>query len=150
MKPITNKIPNLYQNVFYALLAICWLTGVGFYILDIWFMVESEFGSEKHFLQLPSLQIHAATAFFIMVFFGAFFFGHMSRVKKMAHSQKSGWTLISALAYLIFSAYLLYYIGNESMRIFVMYSHLIIGFLLPVMLICHLISHKRNKQKLKK
>lgn len=150
MKPITNKVSHLYQNIFYILLASCWITGIGFFVLDTWLIVEGEFGPEKHFLQLPSLQVHAATAFFIMVFFGGFFFGHMPRARKVPHSQTSGWILLSALGYLIFSAYLLYYIGNESIRFYVMYSHLIIGVLLPIMLACHLRSHKQNKRKLKR
>lgn len=150
MKAITNKVSTTYQNVFYSILVLCWVTGVAFFVLDTWFKVEGEFGPQKHFLLIPSLEIHAATSFLIMVFFGAFFFGHFPRTKKRKYAQKSGWTMLIGLGYLIFSAYLLYYLGDETMRLYAMYSHLVLGFLLPGVLVLHLRSHHKNKSKRKK
>ncbi len=150
MKPITNKVPKKYQHILNGLLTVCWLTGVAFFVLNTWFDIEGEFGPEKHFLLHPSLQIHAATAFLITVIFGAFLFSHFPRTKTLKHAQKSGWTMLATLGYLIFSAYLLYYVGNETARFYVMYSHLIVGFVLPVILVLHLRSHKKNKSKRKK
>lgn len=143
MKPITNKIPKLYQQMINWTLAICWGTGIAFFVLSTWVQVEGEFGPEKHFLQIPSLQVHAASAFILMLFFGALFFGHKPRVSHMQHGQRSGNYLVNSFFFLIVSAYALYYIADQTWREYIGYAHLAVGLILPVILIVHIRSHQQ-------
>lgn len=150
MKPITNKIPVLYKRILYLCFTTSWLTGLTFFILDTWMMVEGEFGPEKHFLQTPALEVHAISAFLMIFFFGGLVFGHYPRTKRLDHSKGSGNTLMYATACSIVSAYLLYYVGDELVREYVAYLHLCIGFSLPIVLIVHIQSHKKHNKKLKR
>ena len=63
MAVITSRIPVFYRWFLYTITAASWLTGLMFFVLSRWFMVEGEFGPEKHPWQFPILMAHGASAF---------------------------------------------------------------------------------------
>jgi hypothetical protein len=139
MARITVKIPLNYKKFLFSLLTISWVSGILFFILKTWFLVEGEFGPEKHPLQQPLLMLHGASAFLLMISYGALITGHVPSAWKLNRSRYIGITLVSILSFQIISAYMLYYLANESLRDIIAYMHLFAGISIPFILTTHII-----------
>jgi hypothetical protein len=130
-----------------TLVTVSWTSGVLFFTFNRWVRIDSEFGTLNHPLQHIFLTIHGASAFLMMILYG-FFIGthvipHWQRPKKVPF----GPSLFFSIGGLIFSAYLLYYVGHTGVRTIVMAVHVSIGFLLPVIMGLHITAMiKRSKQ----
>jgi len=136
---ITLKISKRVQLSLYSIVAISLITGVLFFVLKTWFDVEGDFGLEKHPWQFPVLKIHAASAFGMMLFSGAMLASHVQFGWRSQRSRKTGITLISIFSIQILSAYLLYYLANETARIITEYIHLAVGVSIPLALFAHIV-----------
>ena len=143
------KIPKPYQMWFFALLAVAWISGITFFSLHSWFMVEGKYGLVKHPWQFPALQIHGATAFLMMISFGFLLGSHVPRSWKMKPKRKLGIALIAIFSFQIITAYILYYIAQDDPRVLVAYAHLAVGFLFPLILMLHIIMKVKAKKKKK-
>jgi len=149
--------PKLYRQCLYGLLLLSWCSGGGFFILKTWFIQEGEYGLVKHAWQYPALQIHGAMAFLMMVGFGFVLGAHMPSSWKTKQKRKTGILLIAMPCLLIMSGYLLYYVAEDTFREWVEYTHLAIGFLLPLSLALHIAMKvkyrnvkRKNEDKLEK
>lgn len=140
------RVPKPYQVGLLILMAISWFSGLVFFILKTWFVVEGDYGLVKHAWQFPALQVHGFGAFMMMICFGFLLGSHIQYSWKTKKKRKSGLALIVMPAFLIITAYLLYYIAQDDLRDLIAYAHLAVGFMLPVVLILHIVT----KIKLKK
>lgn len=150
MAKITFKIPQKIQKLLFTLVGTSWFTGILFFVLKTWFIVEGEFGPEKHPWQFPTLMIHAASAFLIMILYGALLITHVPSSWKLNRMRVLGISLITVVAFQIISAYLLYYLANEQIRDIVEYLHLGAGFTLPFILTAHIIIGVKSGKRYKK
>lgn len=141
------KIPKPYQTWLFTLLAVCWFSGTGFFILKMWFMVEGDYGPVKHPWQFPSLQIHGAAAFLMMITFGFMLGSHVPASWKVRPLRKLGIALVAMPTFLIITAYLLYYIAQDDIREIIGYAHLAVGVCLPGILVAHIVARKKRKKK---
>lgn len=145
-----QKVKNKwnYKKMFFLVLATSWVTGLAFFILNNFYIMNGEFGGQKHSWQYPILKIHGGSSFFIMVVFGYFLSAH---VRKNWYSRKSKPILGVALLIMpilsMITAYILYYISSDGARQIVSYIHFFIGFFLPFMLIIHIVQMTRSKTK---
>ena len=139
----TIKVPKKQQKILFSVLAIAWLSGISFFILNQWVMVEGEFGYEKHPMQFVSLQIHGFTAFLMIMIFGYLLASHVKHSWKVKPKSKFGIILLTMHGWLILTAYILYYWVGENNRVFVSYAHLIVGFCYPIILILHIIFKRK-------
>ena len=147
---IKAKFSNFYRRTLYALFTVSWVTGTAFFSLSRWFMVEGDFGPEKHPWQFPVLMAHGASAFLVMFFFGFIMASHVPITWKLKQIRTIGIILVSCVVFQMISAYLLYYLANEEIRDVVANLHALIGFLLPVVLTIHIIHALRIRRKAKK
>jgi hypothetical protein len=143
---ITLRISKKVQWALFMLISISLLTGWLFFALKTWFLVEGEFGLEKHPWQFPVLKIHAASAFLIMLLYGALWGSHVQFGWRSQRSRRSGTVMTSLIGLQVITAYLLYYLSDESMREFIEYLHLAIGTALPLGLITHIVFGRRYKK----
>jgi len=150
MALITVKIPLKYKNFLFTLFAISFVTGITFFVLKTWFVVEGEFGPEKHPLQLPMLMIHGASAFLLMISYGALLTGHVPSTWKTKRSRYLGLSMVSVFTFQIISAYCLYYLANEDIRDIIEYMHLFTGISIPFILTAHIIIGRKNRGRRKK
>ncbi|MBL4839058.1 MAG: hypothetical protein JKY34_15930 [Kordiimonadaceae bacterium] len=146
LQRMTQKIPTLYRRVLYVTLSASWVTGIVFFILRDFIIIEGDFGPEKHPWQYPALMVHGLAAFFMIIGFGGLLFAHIPYSWRSKRQRLWGLTLISAVAFQIITAYLLYYMNSELSREVVGYFHLGIGGLLPFLLITHIISGIRSRK----
>lgn len=140
------KVAKYYKIWVFSAFAAAWLSGIIFFVLKTWFVVDGEFGLIKHPLQFPALQVHGAAAFVMMVTFGYFLGTHIQHAWKVKPRRILGISLVVMTAFLIMTAYLLYYIAQDAFRTFVGYAHLSVGTALPFILIAHVFS-KHSKRK---
>lgn len=143
------RIPKPRRLGLFALLLISWTSGVTFFILNTWISVEGEFGLEKHPWQFKVLKIHGGAAFLMMVAFGYFLGTHVPAGWKIRSLRPLGLSVVLAQGCLIVSAYLLYYLGDETLRQSAAYVHAFIGFSLPMLLVAHIRQGtlRRRKQR---
>jgi hypothetical protein len=141
------KIPKPYQLWLYCIVAISWCSGTTFFILHTWFMVEGKYGLVKHSWQYPSLQIHGAAAFLMMISFGFLLGSHVPRSWKITPKRKLGIGLVTIIAFQMITAYSLYYIAQDEPRVIVAYAHLSVGFIFPIILILHIFAKKKAQRK---
>ncbi|KAF3981669.1 MAG: hypothetical protein HFP81_03440 [Methylococcales symbiont of Hymedesmia sp. n. MRB-2018] len=147
---VKTKFPAPYRSLLFCVLFLSWVTGSGFYILSNWFTVEGDFGLEKHPWQFPVLMVHGASAFLMMIVFGALLIPHFISSWKMNRMRILGSILFASISFQIFTAYLLYYLANEEWRLWVSNSHALVGFILPFQLMLHIFLgiYLRRKRRL--
>jgi MFS family permease len=143
MSLISLRIPQLYRWIFYGLLALSLCSGLVFFILQQWFEIEGEFGPQKNPWQAVVIRIHGASAFFMLMSFGALLAAHIPYGWKSTRSRKSGVFIASLVALQIILGYLLYYLADETVRQYTGYVHIMFGLILPMALFIHL----RQRQK---
>lgn len=141
------KIPKSYRRTFYSLLAVSWLSGVTFFTLHTWFMIEGDYGLAKHPWQYPALQIHGAAAFLMMISLGFLLGTHVPRSWKVKPKRKLGIALVSIASFQIITAYILYYIAQDNPRVIIAYVHLAVGFTFPIILSLHVLMKKKASKK---
>ena len=147
MARINQKISKGYRRFFYLTLMLAWLSGVGFWVIRRFGMVEGDFGPEAHFLQFLLLQIHGFAAFTMLLCLGAIFSAHVPSGWSGKHAKKSGIVVISWVTLSIFSAYSLYYLVSEEWHEILANGHAILGVLLPLILFVHITIARKSKNK---
>jgi hypothetical protein len=138
-----------YKKCFFVILSVSWITGLSFFILNNFIDIEGEFGLEKHPWQFPILKIHGGVSFLIMVVFGYFLSAHVRKNLYLKNKKgiKSGLLLLSMPILCIITAYALYYISSDSSRQIMSYAHFFIGFLLPFVLLFHIVKMAKSTKR---
>ncbi|MBL6664305.1 MAG: hypothetical protein ISQ34_00495 [Rickettsiales bacterium] len=139
------KISKRYKNWLYLVLSVSWVSGVVFFILNNFYVIEGEFGVEKHPAQFLFLKIHGAAAFLMMITYGFFFGSHVKLSWRVKPVRKFGIILMSIPALLALSAYILYYVSSDWLHGMVAYFHLSLGIPFPIILVIHILLG-RNKR----
>lgn len=135
-------MPGWFRKGLYGLYAMAWCSGVSFFVMKTWLVVDGDFGPVKHPWQFPSLQVHGAAAFLMMITFGFILGAHVQYSWECHQHRKRGIAIIALNSSLMITAYLLYYIAQDDFRDVIEYIHLAIGFSLPLALIAHVWKRK--------
>ena len=145
MSRISVKMPHWLKRLLFGVLTLSWLSGVTFYVLNRWFGIEGEFGTQKHPWQYPVLQIHGFAAFIMLMSLGAVIAHHVPAAWKTKRLRWAGISLFSVLGVQLISAYLLYYLGNEDIRPIVSTIHTYNGLCIPLVLTVHIMLGIRSR-----
>lgn len=144
MKRIALHFPRVWKAALYAVILTSWLTGSLWFYLHRWVLIEGEFGEEHSAWEPVLLKIHGASAMLMTIYFGYLLASHVPTGLRSRRNQLLGWLLLGSVALLIATSYGLYYIGGESFRSVVSWSHLSIGLCLPLVLGMHIaVGHRR-------
>lgn len=152
MARVSTEISKGYRYFFYSLLTLSFLTGMGFWFMRHYFMVEGDFGPEAHFLQFPLLQLHGFAAFFMLMALGAIFSAHIPKTWSTKRAKKTGLGFLIAVSFSIVSAYSLYYLVSQEWHELLGNAHAVVGIMLPSLLAFHIIVARKsrlNKKTLK-
>ena len=141
----TVQVPSRFRRFLYAVLVTSWCSGVVFFILNQWVRVDGEFGPEKHPWQFGVLRIHGAGAFLMMITFGYLLASHVKVGWPLKKFHPMGLVSVGSVAFLIVSAYGLYYIGDPGLRALVAYCHAAVGVCLPILVTAHLVRARRRR-----
>ncbi|MGC3992220.1 MAG: hypothetical protein QM796_21500 [Chthoniobacteraceae bacterium] len=144
MKRIALHFPRLWKALLYLAFTLSWVTGSLWFYLHRWVRIQGDFGDEPSPWEHTLRQIHGGAAMLMMVFFGYLLASHVPAGLRSQRNRLFGLILVYALAFMIVTAYGLYYIGGDSFREIVSWAHLITGFALPLILILHIWSGHRS------
>ena len=144
---ISIKIPLNFRILLFIILLVSWVSGVTFYLLNNYVIVEGDFGPEKHPWQYNVLMTHGAAAFGMMIFYGSLLTSHIPSGWKSRRLKKLGISMLIALSVQVITAYLLYYMGDEQWRIIIANIHAFNGFVFPLLLITHIVFGMRFRRK---
>jgi hypothetical protein len=92
-----------------------------------------------------SLQIHGGAAMATLVLIGMLLSTHVRNAWRARRNRSNGVVLISLLGILILTGYFLYYASNERLRACSSWIHIVLGFLLPMMLVFHVVAGRRSR-----
>ena len=145
MPRIGFRVPKTYRYILYAILGVSLISGLTFYYLNTWGIVEGPFGPEIHPAQKYFLMVHGASAFLFMMSFGIMLANHVPATWRTKRSRVLGVALVSLGSFQIISAYCLYYIGSPEIRPILANAHTIIGTSIPIILIGHLVAGRKKR-----
>lgn len=147
MKRIGLHFPRLYKAALWLLLLLSWSTGIAWFILHRWVLVQGDFGEEHSAWEPVLIRIHAACAMLIMVYFGYLLGTHVTVGLRARRNRAMGIALLVILGFQILTAYGLYYVGGEDFRPLISWAHLMTGFSLPILLAIHVALGHRSAKK---
>lgn len=146
MSAVKIKLKPWFRRATYVILSISWLTGLTFFVMNNWITVEGDFGPEKHPMQFKVLLLHGAAAFMMLMIFGSMLTNHLPLSWQTKRLRKIGLMLTSFIIIQTVTAYLLYYLANESLRAITVWIHLSFGLCIPLVLGIHVVLGKRRTQ----
>ena len=145
MARVTLKIPWRYRTLLFLAILLSWVTGVAFFSLNEWVEIEGKFGPEKHPAQAIFLKIHGASAFLMMIGYGYMLATHIPAGYRSKRQRILGLSLVAAQAFLIVTAYGLYYVGGAEFHALIGYAHAAVGFSFPFVLGVHIVTGRRHR-----
>ncbi len=150
MRLIDLRLRTSVRRTLYAVLAMSWTTGLVFYALRRWFQIDGDFGLETHPWQQPVLQIHGAAAFTMLMLIGAMLLNHVPAGWRSGRSRVHGIVLASSMSLMVISAWCLYYLGAEDVRVWIGNVHLLVGMTLPIQIGLHVWLGRRARARSRK
>jgi hypothetical protein len=116
---------------------VLWLTGVAWLLLHYFGRIKGEFGPEANPLEPWMLRFHGLAMIVSLLGVGTLLVVHVWKGWAHRHQRLVGCVLLAAVALLVLTGYLLYYVGNEEDRSWVSLVHWLLGVALPVVFIIH-------------
>jgi hypothetical protein len=113
-----------------------WLTGA-LWLCFHYLLKRQGWLGVVHPLETSWLRVHAAFAFAAIWTFGFLWGTHVVPGWWIRRRVRSGVTLVAVAAWLMVSAYLLYYLGDEDQRFVVSVLHWSVGLGCPVIFLAH-------------
>jgi hypothetical protein len=121
-----------------------WLSGATWLLFHYFAPSGGEFGATTHPLEPWALKLHGAFAFAALWICGLLWGVHIVNGWSTRLRRGTGGALFGALAWLILSGYLLYYLGDETLRPAVSLLHWTIGLAVPIAFIAHRLAPRRH------
>ena len=144
---ITTRFPRLYRRFLYSVVLVSWCSGIAFFIFSRYVLIEGEFGPEKHSWQFPLLKLHGAAAFMMMVSLGAVITSHVPAGWRTGRHRVFGSVLLASVIFMVLSAWLLYYLSNDTNRELIGNIHAAVGVILPFTVFWHVLQGIRLKRQ---
>lgn len=133
-----------HRRLFYIVCLLVFLSGAiwaTLHYLDQASEISERFRRYKPWL----LSVHGLAAVGFVLLTGTLLSGHVPRAWRAEKNRANGAVLLTAVASMIISGYLLYYLSEESWRKFMSLFHLGLGLLSPGLLIWHIRSGRRTR-----
>jgi hypothetical protein len=126
--------------------SLLWLSGGLWILLEYFGQVEGDFGPEPSPLQPWLLRLHGLTMIPALLGFGGLFVVHVPKGWRSKRQRNTGIALLCINSVLIFSGYLLYYVGSDALRPWTSITHWGLGVWLPVLFIWHYLHGRRKRR----
>lgn len=139
----TKYLTSARIKAIFVIGAGLWLTGGVWLLLHHFMMRQTDYGPAPDPLERWSLVAHGAFAFASLWMFGLLWGAHIVKRWKAKRHRLSGGLMFVALAALMVSGYLLYYVGDDGWRALIGKGHWIIGLALPLPFALHWIVRAR-------
>lgn len=144
MRRNSAKLSYRHKVWLFAITILIYGSGVVWAYLHHFARRMSEFGEQPHPAEPWSLRLHGAAVMAILVILGTLLPTHVRFAWHARRNRPNGIMLISVFAFLILTGYGLYYFGDERLRSWTSWLHLVVGLALPLALILHIRSGRRS------
>lgn len=131
-----GRLSRRREVLVYVVLGTLWASGAGWLIFHYFLHQASEFGELPHPLEAWWLRLHGAAAFAALWLLGLLWAVHLVPAWN-ARRRSSGIVLSAITAMLAVSGYLIYYVGAESARAWIVLAHWLLGLAVIVPLLLH-------------
>lgn len=140
-RPDSIGLKRSQRYFLYAVLALLFLSGVAW---AYWNYLRSP-GDFETSAKSWAMKIHGAAAMAILVMIGILLNGHVRFAWRARRNRSNGSIFLSAFAVLTITGYGLYYAGDESLRGWTSWIHLVVGLALPILLLIHIFLGRRTR-----
>jgi hypothetical protein len=137
-------IPQRRKTSLYVALAVLFGSGILWLVFHYFLMRQGEFGMEPHPLEAWWLRLHGAAAFVVLWFAGLLWGTHARPNLTRRHWRGSGIIIVTLLALLAISGYLLYYAANDGLHDGARLVHWVLGLALAIPLLIHIFGGRRR------
>lgn len=144
MRRNSVKLSYRHKSWLYAITILIYGSGAVWAYLHYFARRMSEFGEQPHPAEPWSLKVHGAAAMAILAILGTLLPTHVRFAWHARRNRPNGILLISVFAFLILTGYGLYYLGDDRLRSWTSWLHLVVGLALPLVLILHIRSGRRS------
>ena len=111
------------------------VTGVSWWALD----------SASSVVRLYLIAAHGLAAMVFLVTLGVILVLHVREGWRLQLNRVSGVFVLTVISLLILTAFALYYVGSDILRSVVSLLHIVVGFVLPPMLVIHIVFGRRSR-----
>jgi hypothetical protein len=138
----TLRLDPLFRYAVYAAFAVLLLTGAGWLVAD-W---QKEVSGDEFWQQGIAylLMVHGGAAMLALLMLGALIPMHLIRAWRGRRNRISGSLMATFNALLIVTAFGLYYLGSETLRPWISWIHIAVGFSLAVWFPIHIYRGRRK------
>jgi hypothetical protein len=136
------RLKSSFRYAIYAAFAILFLTGVGWLVAD-W---QKEISGDEIWQQGIAylLMAHGGTAMAVLLLLGALIPVHIMRAWRSRKNRISGSVMAAFNAVLIATAFGLYYLGSETLRPWLSWTHIAVGITLCLLFPLHVYLGRRD------
>ena len=145
MRPDSIRLSRRHKFAFYTIVAVVFASGAVWTWLHHFARNENDFGSSP--AETWTLTIHGLFAAASLLVVGSMLPLHVKFAWRAKRNRFNGIFFISIVTLLILTGYGLYYIGNERLRSWTSWIHLIVGLALPPLLALHIWRGRRSRKK---
>jgi len=136
MRPDSIRLSYRHRIAFYTIVGAVFASGAMWAWLHYFARGENEFGSSP--AETWTLTVHGLFAATSLLLIGSLLPLHVKFAWRAKRNRFNGIFFISIVSLLILTGYGLYYIGNERLRSWTSWTHLLVGLALPLLLILHI------------
>lgn len=131
------RLSRRHEWSVYAILALVFISGAAWAWLHYFAQRAGEFGESPHPAELWMQRLHGASAMLALVLLGTLLVFHIPLAWRARRNRRTGGSLFAVFAILIATGYALYYSGDERLRVWISWSHLWLGLVLPLIVAIH-------------
>ena len=137
----TVRLKSTFRYWTYAVFSVLLLTGAA------WLVADWQKDADEAWQQAAAnlLMIHGGAAMLALMVLGALIPLHLLRAWRARKNLVSGITVATVNAVLVVTAFGLYYLGSETVRPWMSWTHIGAGFFLALMLPVHILLGRREK-----
>jgi hypothetical protein len=145
MRPDSIRLSLRHKIAFYSILGAVFISGALWAWLHYFAGSENEFGSAP--AETWTLTIHGLFAAASLLVIGSMLPLHVKFAWRAGRNRFNGVFFISIVSLLVVTGYALYYIGNERLRSWTSWIHLIVGLAFPLLLILHIWRGRASRKQ---
>jgi predicted small integral membrane protein len=136
------RLKSSFRLAIYAAFAVLFLTGAGWLLAD-W---QKDISSDEIWQQILAylLMVHGGAAMVMLLLLGALTPLHAMRAWRSRKNRVSGSVMVTLNTVLIVTAFGLYYLGSETVRPWMSWTHIAAGFSLPLLFPVHIFLGRRE------
>ena len=131
-----------FRYTIYAAFTLLFVSGAAWLAADLQKdSFDAEFWQQ---VSAYSLMLHGGTAMLALMLLGALFPLHIGRAWRAKKNRLTGSTMVASNAFLVATAFCLYYLGSEELRPWASDIHIAFGMSLPLLLLVHVKAGRKR------